>query len=142
MRGFLAKIKGGSVLLIALLCALFACALLRVPVFEGGEGYELYLGGSSSATIVSTQIPALDKLLHMGVKGESARYEGDLYEALKDRFHAKLLFTEEAAGVTNYYLLSPSLGPGVLLAGRRVNLHIAVGRGQTAAGTPLIFGGF
>ena len=34
------------------------------------------------------------------------------------------------------------LGEGVLLRGVRVNLHIAVSGSRTAAGTPVIFGGF
>ncbi len=141
MRGCLAKLRTACILFGVLFCALFVCALWRLPVFEGGRGYELYLGDSSSARILSTKTPALDKLFNLDVKGESVRYEGDRFEELKSHFHAQLLFTEEAAEVTNYYLFSPDLAGGVLLMGRRVNLHIAVGRGQTAAGTPLIFGG-
>lgn len=142
MRRVLAGIKTACVLFGALFCAVFAYALRCFPVFEGGESYELYLGDSSSAKVVSSENPALDKLLHAGVKGESVRYTGDLYETIRGRFHAELLFTEEAAGVVSYYLYSPMLGGGVLLGGEAVNLHIAVGHGQTAAGTPLIFGGF
>ena len=142
MRKILANFKVAVILLGALSCALFAFALWQFPVFGGGESYELYLGDSSSAQILSSQNPALDKLLHTGVKGESVRYSGDLYAEIKARFHAELLFTEEAADVTNYYLYAPALGDGLLLAGERVNLHIAVGHGQTAAGTPIIFGGF
>ena len=44
--------------------------------------------------------------------------------------------------IVSYYCRSPLLGEGILLNGERVNLHIAAGGGQTAAGTPLIFGGF
>ena len=137
MRKILENFKAAVILLGALSCALFAFALWQFPVFEGGESYELYLGDSSSAQILSSQNPA-----HAGVKGESVRYTGDLYAEIKARFHAELLFTEEAADVINYYLYAPALGDGILLAGERVNLHIAVGHGQTAAGTPIIFGGF
>lgn len=142
MRAFLKAVKAGCVLLSALLCAAFAILLLYSPVFEEGEAYELYFGASSSSEIASTHSPFLDKLLRQDVAGESVRYSGNCYEALKARFCAELLFTEEAAGVTSYYLYSPLLGEGVLLDGRVVNLQIAVGSGQTAAGTPLIFGGF
>ena len=105
------------------------------------NGYELYCG-TSSAEIVFTETPALDKLFRLDVRGESARYEGDVSAELMRKFGAKLLFVEEAAGVVNYYLYSEKLPRGVRLNGREVNLHIAVGEGRTAAGTPIIFGGF
>lgn len=141
MRTILARMKLVSVLLCALVCAFSACALWRLPVFEGGRSYEFYLGDSSAAILPSSD-PVLDKLLLSHVKGESVRYEGDRYDDLKTSFHARLLFTEEAAGVTNYYLYSPLLEGGVSLNGEKVNLHIAVSGERTAAGTPLIFGGF
>lgn len=134
--------KGAAVLLCAAVCAFFAYALLRRPVFEGGGSYELYLGASSGARIVQSDFPARDKLLYANVRGESARYAGDRYLELKEKFRAELLFTERAAGVTNYYLTSPLLGEGIALEGGVVNLHIAVSGDTTVAGTPLIFGGF
>lgn len=130
-------------LTLLLICAFVwtLCGLSRPPVFEGGSGYELYTGTSSGA-IIETQNPALAKFFCPRVLGESARFEGDRCEELRDRFQAHLLFTEEAAGVTNYYLYSPLLGHGTVLCGEVVNLHIAVCGERTAAGTPLIFGGF
>lgn len=145
MRRMCRVCKAVAVIVSCALCAAFGCALLRAPVFEGGERYEFYLGASSSQTIVPSQTPARDKLLLSGlsgVAGESARYEGDCAAEIAARFGAKLQFTEEACGVVNYYMYAPALGGGVRLNGKTVNLHIAVGNGQTAAGTPLIFGGF
>ncbi len=128
-------------LMAAALAAFILYAVRSEPVFEAGKGYEFYLGTSSSE-IVCTETPALSKLFLPQVKGESVRYEGERFKELQEKFDAQLLFVEEAGGVTNYYLHSPKLGSGVLLEGEEVNLHIAVGNGQTAAGTPLIFGGF
>lgn len=127
--------------LAALACALFARLLFSSPALPMGEEYAVYRGASSSAERVVTDFPALYKLLG-GVRGESAQYEGDRYLELKEKFAAKLLFCEEAAGVTCYYLYSPALGEAVELNGFPVNLQIAVRGGVTRAGTPLIFGGF
>ncbi len=107
------------------------------PAFGGAVRYEYYGAPSSNGEIVCSEEPLL-----LAAAGESAVYEGDCYEALRARFCAELVFCEEAAGVTSYYLFSPFLGQGVRVAGERINLHIAVRDGQTAAGTPLIFGGF
>lgn len=142
MRRFLRAAGATAAILLAAACGLMFLLLLHAPVFEGGENYTYYLGANSSARAVVSEDPVLDKLLLGRVAGESVQYPGDRYEALKARFRAELLFTEEACGVTNYYLRSPLLGAGIVLGGRRVNLHIAVGGGKTVAGTPIVFGGF
>ncbi len=121
-------------------CALFVYALRTQPLFEDGANYEFYCG-TSSAQIVLSKNPYLTKLIRLDVRGECAHYEGDCYQKLAERYDAKLVFCEEAAGVMNYYLYSPELGRSILLNGEEINLHIAVGNGQTAIGTPLIFGG-
>lgn len=123
------------------LCMFSLHALSAAPVFDRGISYELYFG-SSSAGIVSAKDPALAKLFCPAVKGESAVYEGDKRRALEEKFHARLLFTEEVAGVTNYYYVTPDLRHGVAVNGQTVNLHIAVSADRTKVGTPLIFGGF
>lgn len=135
----LGKIKGIAIIGACIACGAFAYALTRSPVFDG-EGYELYTGTSSAGVIV-TDAPAAVKLT-LPVAGESARWEGDLAAELLARFEAKVLFCEEVCGIRNYYCHSPQLGESVLLNGVRVNLHIAVSGDRTAAGTPIIFGGF
>lgn len=135
----LGKIKGITIIGACIACGAFAYALTRSPVFDG-EGYELYTGTSSAGVIV-TDAPAAVKLT-LPVAGESARWEGDRAAELLERFDAKVLFCEEVCGTRNYYCSSPLLGEGVLLRGVRVNLHIAVSGSRTAAGTPVIFGGF
>lgn len=141
MRMVLRGMRAIFITIIALACAAGAILLLHAPVFEEGKRYELYLAPSSSALMLESGDPALDKLLY-SVKGESVSYDGDKKMQLMTRFRAKVLFTEEAAGVTNYYCYSPLLKESVALRGQRVNLHIAVSEQETAAGTPIIFGGF
>lgn len=142
MRRILSAVKAVLIVLAAALCAVFSLLLVHSPVFERGEHYELYTKASSSSPVRAVGDPVWEKLLAGAVAGESVRYQGDRYEELVKKFHAELLFTEEASGVKNYYLYSPLLRGGVALGDRLVNLHIAVGEEQTAAGTPLIFGGF
>ncbi len=125
----------------ALGCALFAYVLCAAPLFCGADSYELYYG-TSSAHIRISHDPVRDKLLLPDVKGECARYAGNRYEELKERFSARLVFEEEVGDTHSYYLYSPRLAGGVLLREGRVNLHIAVRGERTAVGTPLIFGGF
>ena len=141
MRRAFRTARAFVIVLSALVCG--ACALLLVvsPVFRMGERYEVYYGDSSSSLMEKTDDPLAAKLAG-GVVGESVRYTGDRYQELKAAFSARELFSEEACGVTNHYLYSPYLGAGVALKGYVVNLHIAVSAEETAAGTPLIFGGF
>lgn len=139
MRKRTKNMRGVAAVAAAFLCAAFAYALTRSPVFDG-EGYELYTGMSSAGVIV-TDAPAAVKLT-LPVAGESARWEGDRAAELLERFDAKVLFCEEVCGTRNYYCSSPLLGEGVLLRGVRVNLHIASDGSCTVAGTPIIFGGF
>ena len=140
MRRFLFTIKAFLVAIAVLACIVFLYILQNSPVFERGERYEFYRG-TSSDEIISVDSP-LVKLFLSDIKGESVRYRGDRAEELIERFRAKILFMEEAADVVNYYCYSPVLKGGVTLGEYFINLHIAVGREQTAAGTPVIFGGF
>ena len=140
------KFKRAAKLVAVLLACLAAAGALFVlwhaPSFAGAERYTLFLGETSSAEAVAFDGNALPLLLSPNVRGESAVFQGDRAEDLLRAYRARVLFIEEAAGTVSYYCHSPLLGEGLLLNGERVNLHIAAGRGQTAAGTPLLFGGF
>ena len=142
MRKTMCKLSAIGGVVLAFLCVLIVFALFFSPVFERGESYEFYMGANSSSLTVRSKNPALDKLLLPSVAGESVRYRGDRKDALLKKFRAEVLFEEEVDGVVNYYCHSPLLKKGVLLNGYTVNLHIALSKEQTAAGTPLIFGGF
>ena len=124
MRKFFRGIQAMGVVALALLLAAGAALLLHAPLFLEGKNYELYLSPSSSSLVLLTDDPVRDKK-----------------DELIARFRAAILFTEEAAGVTNYYCYSPLIGGGIALNGYTVNLHIATSQEQTAAGSPIIFGG-
>ena len=140
MKKFLFTLKAFWIAAFCLAVLLALYAILHGPVFERGESYEFYMG-TSSEKIVHADSP-LEKLFLTGVKGESVRYKGDRAQELITRYRAKVLFTEEAAGITNYYCYSPVLKNAIVLNGQLVNLHIAVCGERTAAGNPVIFGGF
>lgn len=135
-------VKQIGILCCCLLCAACAFFLMLSPVFPQGERYELYKEASSSVPCLETTSPVLEKLRLGKIAGESVRYEGDRVEELISMFRARLLFKEEVCGVENFYLYSPYLGEGVVLNGVHVNLHLSRDGEKTAAGTPLIFGGF
>lgn len=131
-----------AVLLSCLVSAGVLFLLWHAPSFAGAKRYTLFLGETSSAEAVVLDGDALPLVLPSEVRGESAFFQGDRAEELLRAYRARVLFTEEAAGAVSYYCYSPYLGEGIFLDGECVNLHIAAGRGQTAAGTPLLFGGF
>ena len=139
---FRRAVKFAAVLFACLAAAGALFVLRHAPSFAGAARYTLFLGETSSAEAVVLEGDALPLLLSPEVRGESAVFQGDRAEELLRAYRARVLFIEEAAGTVSYYCHSPLLGEGLLLNGKRVNLHIAAGRGQTAAGTPLLFGGF
>ncbi len=144
MKQFLRIFREFFLVLLPVACILSVLILRHAPAFGQAERYRFYLGASSSARSFASDSPLTDKLTAERIAGESAEYSGDRCEELRTRFRARLLFREEACGVVNYYLYSPCLGDCVYLNGYAVNLHIAVDEEgtRTAAGTPLIFGGY
>lgn len=142
MRKFLRAAASALCIVLTCACAVGAYALFHTPVFRGADRYFFSAEASSSSACVSSDDPVFGKLLLGRVAGESAAYTGNRYLQLKEEFGATLLFCERACGVSNYYLYSPKLKHAVYLNGHAVNLHIAVRGDTTAAGTPLIFGGF
>jgi hypothetical protein len=82
------------------------------------------------------------------ITGESVRFFRDEKSAeeiareIADKYGAKILFMEEAAGVLSFYCYTSAWDNGVAVNGQTVNLHIAVAETQCAVGTPIIFDGF
>ncbi len=76
-------------------------------------------------------------------------------ELLAKEFGAKILFTEEVCGVQSYYCYTPRWLNGVILNGKKINLHIALRvcedrlvqdgeylLAQGVIGSPIIFDGY
>ena len=82
------------------------------------------------------------------VQGEKATYlieeeqSGAFLQGVLSALSAHVLWTEEVGEVRSYYAVSDTLSKSVLVAGEKVNLHIAIGKNQVVIGTPIIFGGY
>ena len=133
--------------------AVFCFLLVLAPqvgrkslLFTKGTSYTLYAGrtGSDAQIIVCERgEEGRTKLITPDVTGESTEYDSAeaAFAELK-RLGAETVFTERIGEITNYYAYSPRLGGGVTLYGKKVNVHVAVGRSGAAIGSPLIFGGY
>ena len=105
-----------------------------------------YLQSPSSCARQTEQLKLFEVFF---VQGESVRFcvaEEEKMETLArdilKEYNAVLVCEEEACGVISYYAFSPNLYQGVQINGKKVNLHIAVKKGEVAVGSPIIFGGF
>ena len=139
----------------------FFCALCAIAVAVGfcaayktvssvklaaldGERF-FYLDSASSQALCKRSLRFCEL---SRVRGESVHFEigaGEKETLAKDVakvYGAEIVAIEEACGVISYYAYAPKFQGGVLVNGKRVNLHIAVSETQAAVGTPIIFGGF
>ena len=104
-----------------------------------------YLDSASSQGLRKEELSIFDIFR---VEGESVRFartektEDDLVADIRNRYGAKMLFSESVCGVTSYYCYVPTWQNGVDVNGVTVNLHIAVSETKCAVGTPIIFDGF
>ncbi len=123
---------------ILFLLALFIAGGLSV--YKGERRY--YLDSATSQGLCKENLSLLEIFR---VRGESVYIEnaeeGFAEEVIKE-FNAQVLWTEEVDGVLSYYCYSPRLREGVMIGGRKVNLHIARSKQVCVLGSPIIFGGF
>lgn len=131
--------------------ALFCAALLILPqraavrpLFEGAAYYQFYAGSASSQAQIFTAEGEDAARVKGGVRalaGEAAFYaRGADALAQAEALGGVFLFARRSGACADYYYFSPRLGGGVVLEGKLVNLHVRLGGGGGAVGTPLIFG--
>ena len=134
------------------LCMVCACCLFvrgayvcKLREIEGRRCFYLH---SPSAWAERKERLGLQDIPH--VQGESVHFSFQgtheqtlalVLEILKS-YQAEIVCVEEACGVVSYYAHAPCLYTSVALEGKQVNLHIAIGEGRAAVGSPMIFGGF
>ena len=120
----------------------FTC-VSKLSNFSGERVFYLY--SPSSQAQIKTKISIIDGFF---VRGESVKINLDgvvaerKAEEILSSFNAEVLFTEQAGQTLSYYAYAPKLGGGILLNGKKINLHIAFSDSQCVVGTPIIFGGF
>ena len=121
----------------------WASNLCKLKDIDGKRAFYLYSASSQAKRVETLRFEQL-----FSVKGESVRFavtqtekEG-LIEELFDKYDAELVCTEYVDGVTSYYAVTPRWNGGVVIDGKTVNLHVAIGDKECVVGTPIIFGGF
>ena len=135
-------------------CLFFAVGVKAVSVTRLAdiEGKRTYFLDSASSQGLRKEVLSISDLTR--IKGECvfteiSAYDGGRYLTKEEisrevatRYGAEILFTEEVDGVVSYYAYTPCWQDGFYINGRKVNLHIAIGKGYVKVGTPIIFDGF
>ncbi|MBQ8283931.1 MAG: YwmB family TATA-box binding protein [Clostridia bacterium] len=131
------------------LCAATAFAFLCVNVcrFSEIEGERVLYLRSASSQGLRTETLSIDELFD--VRGESVRFQmetgcdkGALAKEIAKKFGAEILLEEEVCGTVSYYAYTPAFADGIWMGNKKINLHIALGEGVGAVGSPIIFDGF
>ena len=140
------RLKNTLSIVLALLLAVLVLGVLAIGGVDKFSKYGgnrvFYLDSQSSQSLQKKHLSVLEIFR---VRGESVYLDGEsenFVEGVLSDFAAQVLFEEEIDGVRSYYCFSPTLGEGIMVNGRKVNLHIAISDGGCALGSPIIFGGF
>ena len=137
-----------------LFCLFFAVGVKAVSVTRFAEitGKRIYFLDSASSQGLRKETLSIADLTR--VKGECVFAEISIFNGgmsltkeeiaqnIAARYGGEILFQEETCGVVSYYAYTPRWQDGLYINGVKINLHIAVGKGNLAVGTPIIFDGF
>ncbi len=115
---------------------------VKLSKTDGGRTY--FLHSASSQALKKNTLNLQEIALK---EGESVYFlTEEKADALRDTlikdYRAVLVKEERCLDVVSYYCYAAEFGKGLLIDGKRINLHIAVGQGRCAVGTPILFGGF
>ena len=141
-RGFVSFLTAAALAIVAGL-GVYITNACRLRAIDGERVF--YLDSNTSQGLRKTELELRDyaritgESVHFARKGRGAE---EIAQEVANRYGAKILFTEEAAGVISYYCYTDIWDNGVAVGGQTVNLHIAVAEEVCAVGTPVIFGGF
>lgn len=136
---------GKSMAAAAVFIAMAAFAVFYTTPVLDGEGKYFALSPSSSGVIMSEAAyrNGGGRTAFGEVRAESVFFKGECdIDGLLSRYRARVVLCERAGGVVNYYCRSTRLSKFTVIAGREVNLHIAVSEGGYTVGTPLIAAGY
>ena len=147
---FFWRLKHFFVTLTAMVVA-FGLAILvyaaNAVKLQGVEGERIFYLRSASSQGLRAETLTIETLFC--IKGESVTFclgegQNEWREARKimKKYRAERVFEECVCGVTSYYCYTPQWTGGIVVGGRTVNLHIAVGEGRVTVGTPIIFDGY
>ena len=152
---FVYRLKNFICVALAVIFSLFfavgikAAHVSRLADIEGARTY--FLDSASSQGLRKTALSPMELTRVKGecVHTEISAYEGGRYatkeEIARDiaaRYQAEILFIEEVGEVISYYAYTEKWQDGLYINGRKINLHVAVGKDRLVVGTPIIFDGF
>ena len=112
------------------------------PVFnKKSEEITFYYGSNSS---LSTEKAASGSAFSFNAYGECYKTgkDGASVSEILSEFGATLVFNERIEEGESFYAYSPRIRYLKVISGKRVNLHVFVGKTQITVGTPIIFGSF
>ena len=113
---------------------------------EETETFYYFSASSASGRISATEYDGegfFGAVNYLPVKAESAFTAGECdVEAIFAKYNAKPVKTVVTGDITDYYCYSTLLRGGMILYGKTVNFHLAVGPYGYSVGTPLIYGGY
>ena len=152
---FVYRLKNFICVALAVIFCLFfavgvkAVSLTRLADIEGERTYFLDSASSQGLRKESLTVSDLTRVKGECVFTEISTYDGGRYLSNEEvaveiatRYGAITLFEEAVDGVVSYYAYTSRWQEGLYINGRKVNLHIAIGKGRLAVGTPIIFDGF
>lgn len=152
---FVYRLKNFICVALAVIFCLFfavgvkAVSLTRLADIEGERTYFLDSASSQGLRKESLTVSDLTRVKGECVFTEISTYDGGRYLSNEEiaveiatRYGATILFEETVDGVVSYYAYTSRWQEGLYINGRKVNLHIAIGEGRLAVGTPIIFDGF
>ncbi len=129
------------------LTAAFVFLCVNVCRFSNIEGERVFYLSSASSQGLRTELLHISEMFD--VRGESIRFEVEkdcdkmgLAKELAKKFGAEIVLMEEACGTVSYYAYTPVFSDGIWIENKKINLHIALGEGVGAVGSPIIFDGF
>ena len=123
---------------------LFSLKAVNVqPLFSSyADNFEIYLGASSSGSIIMAD--KISYSMFNGIKGESAsinKLNFDLQEFLSD-FGAEVILVENIDDGISFYARTDKIKNVKEVKGKKINLHIFVGKERVVVGSPIIYGSF
>ena len=104
---------------------------------------EVYLEKNNSCAIITkvenNSLPF--QFYKYGEACEVDKSQFDLEKTLRE-FDAKVLWTEDTESGKSYYAYAPKMRYSCQLKGKKINLHLFVGRDKVKMASPLVFGSY
>ena len=106
----------------------------------GGEAV-VVLSGKSGGEFISKQQLTADKVFSLDGSSFNLSSDSDI-RLLVEKLNAKITHYFYDGEVENYYFFTEKLPKIEVIAGKKVNLHVAKSKGDITVGSPIIYYGY